>query len=60
MATTREEQLWLCQCGEEQAKLLRRFIDGTYNKEYDYDYDKSKVQIVPSIKDGRMICRAWI
>ncbi|MDR3251693.1 MAG: virulence factor SrfB, partial [Tannerella sp.] len=50
-AMTREEQIRLRRCAEEASLVLRRFIDGTYNTEYDPKHDKSKVQIVPSVKE---------
>lgn len=53
-AMVQAEQVVLRQCAEEASIALSRFYSKTYRQDYDEKNDRSKVEIIPSIKDLEM------
>ena len=52
-AMAKEEQVRLRRCAEEASIVLNRFIDDTFEADYDAKNDLNKVDIIPSVRDLR-------
>lgn len=50
-AMSRVEQIGLRECAEDAAIILERFYTGTYNKEIDERDARSRVKVIPSVKN---------
>lgn len=51
IAMSRVEQTVLRKCAEDAAIILDRFFDNTYNEEIDEKEARSKIQVIPSVKN---------